>query len=158
MTFGEALPETSLVLDNDTFTHWRTGRPVVQKAITAYIARLKRPPSMTTITLFEALFGVENSFAKDKITAEEAGRFKARIRQLSEESPLLPFEQTSAMISAYIYARLSQAEKNKHWRDLFVLGTALAHGHGIATQNRKDFELLAGHLPPGYFLRLATWR
>ena len=59
-------------------------------------------------------------------------------------------------ITAYIYPRLTGQQLQKHWRDLFIAATALAHGYGIATQNIRDFKLIADQSPE--LLRIAVWK
>jgi hypothetical protein len=59
MPAGKAFDETSLVLDTDVLTDWRRGKPHAQLAITNYISRLKRPPALASINVFEALNGFE---------------------------------------------------------------------------------------------------
>jgi predicted nucleic acid-binding protein len=78
---------------------------------------------------------------------------------LSESCFVLSFEQNAASIAAYVYPRLTPQQLQKHWRDLFIAATALANGYGIATQNERDFKLIADHLPDSHsILRLAIWK
>jgi predicted nucleic acid-binding protein len=157
MATGLALPETALVLDSDVFTHWRNRQPYVHHEIAEYIKRHKQPPALTSMTVFEARQGVERAVKSGKTPAEKAQGYLARIEQLSGSSVVLPFDQNAAIIAAHIYARLK--ERNRLWKDLFIASTALAHGFGVATHNRKDFEAIGNHLPPGYpLLRLAVWK
>jgi predicted nucleic acid-binding protein len=159
MAIGSFLPETLLVLDNDSLTHWRNKQPYIENEISSYIARHKQPPSLVAITIFEALYGIESSIVKTSISDEDAKMYSDRMGKLTEACVILPFDQNAAAIAAYVFARLSKADRNKHWRDVFVVATALAFGHGIATQNRRDFELIAGRLPANYpLLRLASWK
>jgi len=71
----------------------------------------------------------------------------------------LPFDSEAAAIAAYICANIGKSKYNQHLNDIFIVATALAHGHGAATQNKKDFEMIANHLPQrNQFLSLAIWR
>jgi predicted nucleic acid-binding protein len=159
MAIGMAVLDTSLVLDNDVFTHWRNGQPYVVHEITEYIKRHKRPPALSSTTLFEAMYGIESSVTKGAITQEEEQRFRTKVEELSQGCIILPFDQNAAITAAYIFARLSKSERNKHWRDLFTAATALAHRHGLATQNKRDYELIGKHLPNSNpRLRLALWK
>lgn len=158
MPVGYPLANTSLILDNDLFTHWRNKHPYVLRAIAEYTSRLKQSPALTSVTLFETLWGVENAAVKKEVTDEESMRYRGRIEQLSESCEVLPFDSTASAIAAYSFARLSRSEQKKLWRDLFTTATALAHGHGVATRNRRDFELIAKNLPSNFpLLRLAIW-
>lgn len=159
MTIGLALPETSLALDNDIFTHWRNKQPYVLNEIAEYIKRLKRPPALTSMTVFETLYGFENGVLKSGGLDELIKQKWIKTEELIQSCIVLPFDQSAASIAAYIYPRLTKKERDKHWRDLFVAATALAHRNGVATQNKRDFELIASHLPPNYpFLRIALWK
>src|SRR6267143_4436334 len=158
MPVGHPLADTLLVFDNDLFTHWRNKQPYVIREIADYTNRLKEVPGLTSVTLFEALWGVENAVIRKEITEEESTRYRERIERLSEGCTVLPFDKTAAAIAASSFARRSQSERNKLWRDLFTAAIALAHGYGVATRNRSDFELIAGNLPTTFpLLRLAIW-
>ena len=111
------------------------------------------------MTVFEAMSGVEKELVKGKITGEKARQYQARIEELSNSMTQLAFDKTSAAIAAYVYQRLAQSERNKHWRDIFIAATALGHGYGIASTNRRDLELIADHLPVSHpILRLIVWK
>ena len=156
MPIGPALPETPLVLDNDVFTHWRNSQSYVLREIDEHFKRLKSFPALTSMTVFEALYGVEDEERKNRITAVQAQQYKDRIRELSESCRVLPWEQKAAAITAHIYPRLTGQQLQKHWRDLFIAATALAHGYGIATQNMRDFKLIADLSTD--LLRIAVWK
>lgn len=159
MAVGLPLDDTQVVLDNDLFTHWRNEQPYVVREISEYFSRLKEVPALTSITMFETLWGVESAEVRKQITDEESARYRGRINQLSQNCTVLPFNGTAAAIAAYSFARLSRSDQNKLWRDLFTTATALAHGYGVATGNRSDFELIARNLPANFpLLRLAIWK
>jgi predicted nucleic acid-binding protein len=156
MPIGPALPDTPLVLDNDVFTHWRGGQSYVLREIAEHFKRIQSPPALTSMTVFEALYGVEVEERKNRITASQAQRYKDRIKQLSESCDVLPWEQRAAAITAHIYPRLTVQQLQKHWKDLFIAAIAMAHGYGIATQNIRDFKLIADLSPD--LLRVAVWK
>ena len=108
------------------------------------------------MTIFEALYGVEDEERKQGITNVQAQQYKDRIKQLTEACLVLPWEQKAAAITAHIYPRLTGQQLQKHWKDLFIAATALAHGYGIATQNVRDFKLIADLSPR--LLRIAVWK
>lgn len=148
-----------LVLDNDVFTHWRNGQLYVKREIDGYVDRFQKPPALTSAAVFEALYGIEHELSKDKITEEQAANYHNRINQLIQPCEVLSFDSAAAEIAAYICANVGKSNYNKHWNDIFIAATALAHGHGVATQNKKDFELIANHLPQSHqFLSLAVWK
>lgn len=139
MPIGPALSETPLALDSDVFTHWRNNQSYVLQEINEHFRRLKFTPALTSMTVFEAFYGIEDEERKNKITKDQAQQYKERIKKLSESCGVLPFDQNAAAIAAHIYPRLTGQQLQKHWRDLFIAATALAHGYGIATQNQRDF-------------------
>ena len=158
MAVGAVLPETPLAIDTDVLTDWRYQKPYALRAIGDYIARAKRPPALTSMSVFEALYG----FEKVAKTAEPDDRTihdRQRMEQLVSACPVFPFDHVSASIAAYIFPRLSRSNRSKHWQDVFIIATGLAHGHGIATRNKSDFEMIANDLPPSYpLLRLTIWK
>ncbi len=159
MAIGAALPETSLVIDTDIFTDWRYSREYVLLEIDAYISRAKKPPALTSINVFEAIYGFENKAAKAGYLDEQTARDRQNMERLIRGCVILPFDEVAASIAAYVFPRLSQSNRNKHWKDLFIAATALAHGYGVVTRNRTDFELIADNLPSSRpFLRLAVWK
>jgi predicted nucleic acid-binding protein len=159
MPLVEAFPETSLALDNDVFTHWRTEQQYVKSEIAGYFSRLKKWPALTSITVFESLYGIERELANKKLSDEEAQKYKQKIENLCSVCDVLQFDQTAALIAAHIAANIGKSNYNGKWRDILIVATALAHGHGVTTQNKKDFELIANHLPQSHpTLRLAVWR
>jgi predicted nucleic acid-binding protein len=145
------------VLDNDVFTHWRNSQPYILQEINGHFERLKSLPALASMTIFEALYGIELEEKKNRITKLQSQQYKDRINQLSEACVVLPWEQKAAAITAYIFPRLGGQLLPKHWKDIFIAATALAHGYGVATRNRKDFELIASHTPDDVTLRLAVW-
>ena len=159
MPISEASQEISLALDNDIFTHWRSQQPYALKAIAEYQTRHKIIPALTSTTIFETLSGIEAEACKSTGEANERiKQARIRVEPLIRNCIVLPFDQNAAAIAAYIFPRLSQANRNKHWRDVFIAATVLAHGYGLATRNKRDFELIAIHLPPSHStLPLAVW-
>jgi predicted nucleic acid-binding protein len=159
MPIGPPLSETPLALDNDIFTHWRNGQAYVQREIDDHFRRLKFTPALTSMTVFEALHGIELEMRKNKITMAQAEQYKDRIKRLSESCLILSFDQNAAAIAAHIYSQLNPQQLQKHWRDLFITATVLAHGYGIASQNIRDFKLIADYLPDSHpLLRIAVWK
>jgi predicted nucleic acid-binding protein len=159
MSVGPVIDETSLVLDTDILTAWRYGRAYIQRAISEYIGRLKRPPALASINVFEALSGFEAKLLKPDVNIERTRIDLVRTDELIHACTVLPFDDEAARIAAYIFARLSRSDQNKHWCDAFIAATALSHGHGVATGNQRDFALIASDLPSSHhLLRLAIWK
>jgi predicted nucleic acid-binding protein len=158
MPIISASPENLLALDSDIFTHLRNKQPYVLRKIAEHSIHTKTFPAIPSTTFFEANFGIQKALVKNEITLEIATSQKKEIDNLLVNHSVIDFNQRASEIAAYIFARLSQSDKNKHWRDLFIVATAVSHNYGLATQNKKDMELIANHLPEGVDLRLAIWK
>jgi predicted nucleic acid-binding protein len=159
MTIGPRLPHLALALDNDVLNDWRAGKLATLKAIKDYIAATKAPPALTSLTVFEMMQGFEKASVLLGGMSERTMQDKEHARILTRDCVVLPFNEAAAEIAAYIFPRLSQKERNKHWADVFIAATALAHEYGVATRNRGDFELIAKHTPPHYpVLRIQLWK
>jgi len=151
-------PELPLALDNDIFTHLRNKQSYVIVQIRNHYSNTKKLPVIPSLTIFEANFGIQKALITNKISTEQADLQLQVINILSANHTVISFDQRASEIAAYIFARLSKSEKNQHWRDLFIVATALAHNYGLATQNKRDMELIAKHLPENLDLRLAIWK
>ncbi|MBI4852530.1 MAG: type II toxin-antitoxin system VapC family toxin [Acidobacteria bacterium] len=82
----------------------------------------------------------------------------AAAEELIQLCPILPFDSNAARIAAHITAHLSRNMSRKELKDVFIAATVLAHGYGIVTRNRKDFQLIASHLPIMHsILYLTNW-
>jgi predicted nucleic acid-binding protein len=158
MAIISASPKNLLALDSDIFTHLRNKQPYVLRKIAEHNSHTKTFPVIPSTTLFEANFGIQNALVKNEITPEDAVFHKREIDNLLVNHSIIDFNQRASEIAAYIFARLPKSEKNKHWRDLFIVATAVSHDYGLATKNKKDMELIANHLPDGLGLRLAVWK
>ena len=159
MPVGPVLGETSLVLDTDVLTDWRHGKEHTQREIRDYISRLKRAPALASMNVFEVLHGFERQLLKPKRDDERHKIDFDRTEQLIRSCVVLPLDEDAARVAAYVFARLSRSDRNRHWCDVLVAATALSHGHGVATRNQEDFSLIAGHLPASHqLLRLAVWK
>ncbi|MGH9753838.1 MAG: type II toxin-antitoxin system VapC family toxin [Blastocatellia bacterium] len=159
MAIVAASPKTPLALDNDVFTDWRKHRQGVGLAIKDYKARFKEFPKLTSITVFEARWGFESQVVKFGGLDPETEQMRSEMEELIQTCGVLDFDQHAASIAAHIFARLSQSHRNRHWRDILIAATALAHGYGVATRNKDDFELIGRDLPDlSPTLYLAIWK
>lgn len=125
MATGSVLPETLLVLDNDSLKHWRNKQAYIENEISSYITRHKKPPSLTAITIFEALYGVELVLLRSP-SPKKAKRYVDRMGKLMEACVILPFDQDAAGIAAYVFPRLSRAERNTRWKDVLCRSDCLS--------------------------------
>lgn len=159
MAHASALPTTRLVLDTDIFTDWRAQRQPVKSAVNDYLRRMQSLPKVAALTVFEANVGFEKQIVKFGGLDQQNQQRRLAMEQMVLACGVLDFNQRAAIIAAYIFARLPQSQRNQHWQDVFIAATALAHGYGVATRNRQDFELISRHLPPDApVLYLAIWK
>lgn len=156
MAVGPVLPETSLVLDNNILTAWRYQKQGVLEAIAAYQSRLKFLPALTSMTVYEALYGFENSQVKSNKLSEQTKQDRIKTELLIKACVVLPFNQASAEIAAYIIPRLPKNIPKDTLLDALIAATALGHGFGVATRD-KGFELIGNNTPDHLILRLAFW-
>lgn len=157
MAIGVALPETALALDSNVLTAWRYQKREVLNAIAAYQSRLKLLPALTAMTVYEAIYGFENKSLRPNEPNAQTTYDRLKTEQLIKSCIVLPFDQRAAEIAAYIVPRLSKNMPKELLKDVFIAATALAHGYGIATRNKKDFDLIASQTPDGLMLRIADW-
>jgi predicted nucleic acid-binding protein len=116
MAVSHAPPDISLALDNDVLTHWRSKQPYALSAIADYQTLHKVVPALTSMTVFEALTGIESEAAKNK----NVERYRVRAELLIRNCTVLPFDQKAAAIAAQVFPRLSRSDRNKLWRDVFI--------------------------------------
>lgn len=156
MALGPVLAETSLVLDTNILTAWRYQRSRVVAAIADYQSRLKILPALTAFTVHEALYGFENKAAKSGELDERTKQDRLAIKQLINSCVVLSFDQRAAEIAAYMIPRLPKNIPKQTLLDGLISATALAHGYGIAT-NDRGFELIGPHTPTDLILRVDFW-
>ena len=150
--------ETSLVLDTNILNAWRFREEYAQNEITSYISRFKEPPALTSVTVFEKLWGLQKRLFQSTIPNDKTRLDLSKDEELIQSCRVLPFDEKAARIAAYVFAGLSQSQRNEHWADVFIASTALAHGCGVATRDVRHFELIGKHLDPDTILRLAKWK
>lgn len=157
MAVGPALPETLLILDSNVVTAWRYQKRGILEAIASYQARFKFLPALSAINVYEVSYPFENSLAKTQGNIEQTRLDFIKVEQLINDCPVLPFDHNAAKIAAYIVPRLPKNIPKDTLLDALIAATALAHRYGVATRNRKDFELIGQHTPDKLLLRLAIW-
>jgi predicted nucleic acid-binding protein len=74
--------------------------------------------------------------------APEARRARnaADVERILETYEPLPITDAVARVHAAIWAQLAAAASSVDAHDLWIGATALAHGFGVATLNRRDFD------------------
>lgn len=158
MLITDSPREVPLALDNNVFTHLRNKQSYVLERVKKHLIHIRKLPVIPSLIIFEANFGIQKALVKNEISNEQANFQTQQINTLADHHTVIDFNKQAAEIAAYIFARLSQSDKNKHWRDVFIVATSIAHNYGLVTQNRKDMELISKHLPPQMDLRIAIWK
>jgi predicted nucleic acid-binding protein len=159
MPFAKALPDTRLILDTCTLTDWRYKKPAICQRINDYIRGHGQAPALSSVTVFEALQGFEKKFYDQGGIAErDRDDLAATQLLISQAAEVVAFDDRAAGIAAYIFPRLTQSERNRHWQDVFIAATAIANGYGVATADR-GFELIGSKLSIDHpALYLAIWK
>lgn len=107
----------------------------------------------------EARWGFESQIVRLGALDLKAEQWLSEMETFIQTCGVLDFDQHAASIAAHIFARLSQSQRNRHWRDILIAATAVAHGYGVATRNKDDFVLIGKDLPDIFpTLYLAIWK
>ena len=125
MAVGPVLAETSVVLDTNILSAWRYKKSGVVAAIDDYQLRLKLPPALTAITVYEALYGFENKATKAGKLDDRTKQDRPAIEQLINSCVVLPFDRRAAEIAAYIIPRLPKNIPKQTLLDGLIAATAL---------------------------------
>lgn len=94
--------------------------------------------AISVVTVSELLHGA--------LRARGAARSRRRafVEHVLAGLPAIPITAPVARVHAEIWADLSDRGVPIGAHDLWIAATALAHGVGVATRNRSDFERVAG--------------
>lgn len=159
MAIRSASPETLLALDNDVFTDWRKRRPHTMTLVEGYRAHNDQPPKLTAMTVFQARYGFDKEIARLGALDEQFEKPRVIMEQMIKDCGVLDINDQATAIASHIFAHISASGRNRHWADVFIIATALAHGYGVATRNQNDFESIGQHLPSfAPDLYLAIWK
>lgn len=71
-------------------------------------------------------------------------RRQAFVEGLLAEPEAIPITTPVARLHAQIWAELAERGELVGLHDLWIAATALAHGFGVATRNRTEFERVPG--------------
>ena len=94
--------------------------------------------AISVITVSELLHGVHRAEG-----AQRARRQSFVEHVISGLEPL-PITETIARVHAELWSELSRKGRVVAAHDLWIAATALAHGFGVATRDRDDFERVPG--------------
>jgi tRNA(fMet)-specific endonuclease VapC len=95
-------------------------------------------PAIAAITVAELWHGVEQA------TLAYRPRRAAYLAMITDDLPVLPYTEVTALGHARIWAELESAGRMISYYDLIVAATALEHGSTVATFNRRHFQNVPG--------------
>jgi predicted nucleic acid-binding protein len=102
-------------------------------------ATLGQPVALAAITASELLGGVLRA-----APAQRQQQRHAFVEAVLAQLPILPFDLPVARTHAGIWAALLAAGQPIGPNDLLIAATALTHGYGVLTHNRRDFDRIPG--------------
>lgn len=133
-----------LVIDSSVFiTLERRGHPITR--LTEMLA--DEDIAISTVTASELLVGVHRADSLNRRTRREA-----HVEHILWSFELLPFDLEAARVHAQVGATLGASGRRINAHDLLIAATALAHGHGVFTDNPRDFGRV-----PGLVVRQPDW-
>jgi tRNA(fMet)-specific endonuclease VapC len=94
--------------------------------------------AISVVTVSELLHGVLRA------TGARRARRRAFVEHLLAGFQAIPITEPVARVHAEIWAELVERGALIGAHDLWIAATALAHGLGVATRNRPDFERVPG--------------
>jgi len=87
---------------------------------------------ISSVTLYELLMG---AYSPDKVND---------IKILTEDLPVLSFNEDVAHKAAEIYHQLRQVNKMIEFRDIFIAATCIVYNLPVKTLNKKHFTRISG--------------
>ena len=87
---------------------------------------------ISSVTLFELLMGATNDGKKEDV------------RLLTEDTIVLPFDNTVSIRASEIYHDLRKSNKMIEFRDIFIAATCLVYKLPIITTNKTHFQRISG--------------
>jgi predicted nucleic acid-binding protein len=90
------------------------------------------------ITVSELLHGI------DRATGAVKARRRAFVEGLLSGAEAVPITTPVARVHAELWAGLARRGAVLGQHDLWIAATSLAHGLGVVTRNRRDFERVPG--------------
>lgn len=101
--------------------------------------------AMSAVTVSELLHGVHRAPRGRARTLRQAF-----VEQVIARVPAIPFDTLAARAHARLWADLAARGVTVGERDLLIGATAVAHGHRIATRDKRSFPRIPG-------LAVAAW-
>ena len=113
-------------------------RPASNRAVIGWL-NAQAPESLwtTTVSLFEARYGIECLIGEDR-----RGPLDQVWRKMAEdifENRILTFDAAAAQAAALIAAERQKKRRAVDFRDTFIAGICLSRKARLATRNTRDF-------------------
>ena len=96
------------------------------------------PWGVSVITVSELLHGVHRAEGPDRF------RRRAWVEELLSGVEAVPVTIAVARVHSELWAMLAARGRTIGQHDLWIAATALAHGLGVVTHNRADFDRVPG--------------
>ncbi len=94
--------------------------------------------AISVITVSELLHGVHRA------SGARRNRRRAFVEHVLAGFEPMPITEPIARVHAEVWASLERRGDAPGAHDLWIAATALAHGFGVATRNRRDFARVRG--------------
>src|SRR5690606_16508290 len=115
-----------MVVDTSVFIEYLRAKD--KKKSTLYAIADSTQLFISSVTMYELLMGaIDENKQKD-------------IRLLTEDIPVLPFDESVSKKSAEIYHQLRRENNMIEFRDIFIAATCLVFELPLKTLNKKHFE------------------
>lgn len=124
----------AVLIDTDLLIEWERTETALR--LEALVGSEDR--AISVITVSELLHGVHRA------SGARRNRRRAFVEHLLAGFEPLPITLAIARVHADVWARLAQEGNVPGAHHLWIAATALAHGFGVATSNRGDFERVRG--------------
>jgi tRNA(fMet)-specific endonuclease VapC len=118
------------LLDTNIISYWMRGDPQLINKLKSYSPS---DLSLSTITLAEIYYGIEESPVKNK-------ERRLKIEYIKSELDIYPYNEQAAVIYGALRAALEKLGKPISERDTQIASIALANKLCIVTHNTKDFS------------------
>lgn len=119
-----------MVVDTSVFIEFLRAKNKTKTALFSIPDNM--PIYISSVTLYELLMGA---------TSDEK---KNDIKILTDDLPILPFNDDVARKAAEIYHQLKKSNKIIEFRDIFIGATSITNNLSLMTLNRKHFERIIG--------------
>ena len=121
-----------VLIDSDVFIEAERGARPLADAVG------DEPWAISVVTVSELLHGVHRAEGDIRV------RRRAWVEELLVGTEAIPITMSVARVHAELWSSLAGAGRAIGQHDLWIGATALTHGLGIVTRNRRDFERLPG--------------